>query len=90
MKAPDILTRGAELVGGDRAQQYGDAAVMFRRIADLWTAYLGGQEITARDAAMMLALMKVARTQGGQHTADSFVDGAAYIALAGQLAEAEQ
>jgi hypothetical protein len=49
----------------------------------LWSAYLD-KEITAHDAAVMMALLKVARTKFGQPTADTYVDAAAYMAIAGE------
>ena len=52
-------------------------------IAKLWTAYLD-KEITAHDAAVMMALLKVARTKFGQPTSDTYVDAAAYMAIAGE------
>jgi hypothetical protein len=40
MKPVDILETAASLVGGDRAQQYGDYTVLHQRVADLWGVYL--------------------------------------------------
>ena len=52
-------------------------------LVKLWTAYLD-KEITAHDAAVMLALLKVARTKFGEPTEDTYVDAAAYMAIAGE------
>jgi len=34
---------------------------------------------------MMLSLLKVSRSQVGKHNIDDYVDGAAYMAIAGEL-----
>jgi hypothetical protein len=61
MKRADILATASEYVTKDRATTHGDAEDNFRRIADLWNAYLGVDDITSIDVAVMLALLKVAR-----------------------------
>lgn len=40
MKAADMLTATAVLVGGQRAQDYGDKTQNHERIADLWNMWL--------------------------------------------------
>jgi hypothetical protein len=61
MKRADILATASEYVTTDRAATHGDAEDNFRRIAELWNAYLGVDDITTIDVAVMLALLKVAR-----------------------------
>ena len=41
MNRAEILTTAEQLINGDRARDYGDAATNFQRIADLWTPILG-------------------------------------------------
>ncbi|WP_441235679.1 DUF6378 domain-containing protein [Bradyrhizobium sp. 930_D9_N1_4] len=89
MNASDIAKKAADLVSGDRAQAHGDMADNFGRCADLWSAYLGKRldvELTAVDVGNMMALLKIARTQTGEVNADDFVDGAGYLACAGEIA----
>ena len=85
MKTEEALQLAKELIAGPRAKTYGDKIQNHCNIAKLWTAYLD-KEITAHDAAVMMALLKVARTkfgqQMGQHS-DTYVDAAAYMAIAG-------
>jgi len=81
--------KAADLVSGDRAQIHGDMADNFTRCADLWSAYLGKRletPLTAVDVGNMMALLKIARTQTGQVNADDFIDGAGYLACAGEIA----
>ena len=87
MRARDICFSAAELVGGDRARQHGDARSLHARIAALWSAYLG-QTITPHDAALMMLLMKVARTAGGTFNFDNYIDAAGYAGIAAEVAEA--
>ena len=42
MNAGDMLLKAAELVGGQRATDYGDKYVNHKRIADLWNMWLKG------------------------------------------------
>jgi hypothetical protein len=91
LNAPEIATKAAELVGGDRAQQHGDMAENFRQIAALWNAWLidriqPGCEITAEDVGQMMSLLKKARTKSGSRNPDDYVDDCGYVACAGQIA----
>ena len=83
MKTEDALQLAKELIMGPRAKTYGDKIVNHANIAKMWSAYLD-KEITAHDAAVMMALLKVARTKFGAPTADTYVDAAAYMAIAGE------
>lgn len=88
MKAAENLCAAAELVGGDRARQHGDARTLHEYVARLWTTYLDDQlPIDAVDVLAMMALLKLARTQHGEHNRDDWVDLLGYAALAGQIAE---
>ena len=72
-------------VSGQRQQDYGTPEDSFNRIAALWTAYTG-IHFNAHNVAMMMALLKVARIQGGIGTDDSYVDLAGYAACAAEIA----
>lgn len=85
VKAHEILETAAKLVSGDRAAQHGDKVENHQNIAALWGAFLGVQ-ITAEQAALMLALLKIARTKTGDHNPDDFIDIAGYAGIAGEIA----
>jgi hypothetical protein len=85
MRAQDVCRRAADLVGGDRARQHGDALAAHNTVAALWSAYLG-TPITARDAALMMVLLKVARTKTGAFNLDDYVDAAGYAGIAVEVA----
>lgn len=81
-----VLYTAAGLLRGDRAR-HGDARKTFETIAGLWAAFLKGklqpgETITREDAALMMALFKIARTRHGSWNADDYIDGAAYLQIA--------
>jgi hypothetical protein len=85
VRASDVCRQAADLVGGDRAHQHGDARSLHARIATLWSAHLG-RSITPHDVALMMLLLKVARTAGGTFNPDNYVDAAGYAGIAAELA----
>ena len=86
MRATDVCRRAADLVVDDRARQYGDVRLLHARIAALWSAHLG-YLITPHDVALMMLLLKVARTAGGTFNPDNYIDAAGYAGLAAELAD---
>jgi hypothetical protein len=90
--AGEIGFRASQLVNGDRAEQHGDKVQNHQNIATLWNAYLKIRRdptapLSAHDAAIFQALLKIARTQSGSHNLDDYVDAAGYLAIAGEIAE---
>jgi hypothetical protein len=84
MNRGEILQEAARLTAKDRQKIYGDPRTNHCRIADLWTIYLE-HEVTPQQAAICMALVKVARLMETE-TLDSFVDLAAYACIAGEIA----
>jgi hypothetical protein len=89
--AAAICRRAAELVGGDRQRTHGDKVANHANIAALWTAFLrrklrDGATITALDVALMMVLLKVARTLTGNPNPDDYIDAAGYAGVAGEIA----
>lgn len=89
MTRAKILEKAAECVCGKRQQDYGSPENNFQVIANLWIDYLQGTgqgvDITPKDVAMMMALLKIARIAGDHATEDSFVDLAGYAACGGEI-----
>ena len=79
-----ILARASELVTGDRADDYGDAAESFQRVADLWSPILG-VTIQPYQVALCMAQLKISRLLNSPTHGDSWVDAAGYIGLGGQV-----
>lgn len=88
MKSGKILDEAKRLTATDRQDIYGDPYINHKRIADLWSVYLE-KEISASQVALCLCLVKVARLIQTPDHIDSFVDLAAYSAIAGELSEEE-
>lgn len=86
MKRADFLKRAQKCVCGGRDSDYGTPEDNFGTIAKLWTIYRG-TTFTAKDVAMMMALLKIARIRNGRYSADSYVDLAGYAACAGEIAD---
>ena len=85
MKTTEILETATKLVGGDRQNTHGDKYENHKNIAILWNGYLDGKLVeclTPENVAIMMALLKVARTKAGAHNEDDYVDAAAYMAIA--------
>lgn len=88
MKAEAICQQAASLVSGDRNLAHGEMSINHANIAALWNAYLGPRaELTPHDVALLMALLKIARTKSGDVNFDDYVDGAGYMGVAGELAD---
>lgn len=91
-----ILREAARIVCRERNEQYGEPEDSFRAIAELWETYVRegcvstGADVCIKEAdvAMMMVLLKVARTFRGTK-ADTYIDIAGYAACAAE-AEAKE
>ena len=84
MSREEILAAAKQCVCGGRETDYGTPEDSFGLIGQYWTVYTG-HTITAKDVAMMMALLKIARIQGNRATGDCFVDLAGYAACGGEF-----
>jgi hypothetical protein len=84
MKTSQILQTAEKLVSTDRSKTHGDKKVNHQNIANLWSAYLDFN-ISPKDVAILMVLLKLARTKAGQHNIDDYVDACGYSAIAGEL-----
>lgn len=97
MKAYEILCEAINHITGDRDETHGPMKKNHQNIADLWNAYLSvrlrnplGGDLTPKDVALMMVLLKVARTKLGDHNLDDYTDMAGYAGVAGEIAEREK
>ncbi|AXQ64443.1 hypothetical protein L3Y19_gp074 [Gordonia phage Neville] len=74
----DLLKEADHIVSGDRAGDYGENSLP--AIARLWSEHVGS-EITARDVAWMMVLLKSVRDRHKEKR-DNLVDAIGYIQLA--------
>ena len=90
MNKEEILTKATELVSKSRQESHGDTFKNHEQIADFWNTYLDDKlkpmaSITPDEVAIMMGLVKVSRSKVGKPNVDDYVDGAAYMAIAGEL-----
>ena len=90
MNKEEILKKAAELISDKRQETHGDCFKNHSQIADLWSVFLDDKlktfkEITPGDVAIMMCLLKISRSTMGDFNMDDFVDGAAYMAIAGEM-----
>lgn len=86
-----VLHDAMNLTLGDRNKAYGDPTDNHENIARLMDAYLGmrgDDRLDAEDAAMLMVCVKMARIAQrlprNTLASDSFIDAAAYIAIAAE------
>ena len=82
MNAGDFCSEAKAIIQ-DRGMQYGHPTDNMSRTARLWSAYLE-MPITDYQVANCMALVKLARSMEGGKV-DTYVDMAAYAAIAGEL-----
>lgn len=86
----DVLRTAIALTTGDRHNTYGNPTRNMECFADLVRAYLhyslpegNVMGLNGHDAAMIMALTKVARIAVGSNThKDNYIDAAAYLGIA--------
>jgi hypothetical protein len=89
MHRSKILKDAEFLINNDREKDYGHPKINHGRIADLWSVILE-RKIEPHEVALCMALVKISRLVQTPDHEDSYVDGAAYIAIAGELATEEE
>ena len=82
MNAGDFLNEAKAIIG-DRGFDYGHPSDNMQRTSRLWSAYLE-MPITDYQVANCMALVKLARSMEAGKV-DTYIDFAAYAAIAGQL-----
>lgn len=84
----EILHTAIDLTCGDRDDTYGSPRTNHERIALIWTVILD-YPVTAEQVALCMAGVKIARLVTSPDHLDSYIDGAAYLAIAGEIATDE-
>jgi hypothetical protein len=87
----EVLVPEADIAGllAVRGSAYGSPLINHERISDLWSAYLR-ITITPEQAAMCMALVKVARLVQSPDHADSIHDLAGYVEVYRQIINEKQ
>jgi len=83
MKREEILAAAADIISGDRQEDYGDWSDNAEDIASMWSVILGSN-VSARQVGLCMIALKMVRLKRGPHHEDSFVDICGYAALGGE------
>ena len=93
MTKEEILAKAKEIISNDRNETHGDAFKNHAEIAEFWNLFLDDKlrpmaDITAKDVAIMMILLKISRSnQGKKFNLDNFIDMAGYSAIAGEIGD---
>lgn len=92
-KRGQVLLDAHDIINGERQNVYGSPEDSFELIAGYWNVYMRSicaedhnLDLTGTDAAMMMALFKIAR-EANQHKRDNIVDAAGYLGIYGDMQE---
>jgi hypothetical protein len=91
MKRSQVLDTAKQYVTKDRDATHGNMENNFLAIAELWNAYLWETpqmfeaKITPTDVAVMMTLLKIARTKSNPKHLDNWIDACGYMACGGEL-----
>ncbi|MGM8938137.1 DUF6378 domain-containing protein [Psychrobacter glaciei] len=89
-RAVQILTEAVAIMA-ERGKSYdksgGEAERSMPKIVAMFNA-LTGHELTPEQGWKFMCCLKLARSEQGEYREDNYLDGAAYMALAGEEAEA--
>ena len=88
MTRTEILSKAKETVCTDRNSQYGEPEDNFSLIAEYWSVYTG-KKIQAKDVAIMMCLLKIARMRSGKKD-DNYIDGIGYLACGAEIEDTEK
>ena len=72
-----------------RGLNYGHPITNHKRIAELWSAYLG-YPIQPNEVAICMALVKISRQAEDSRVLDNYTDALGYIAIAKTITDAMQ
>ncbi len=84
-----ILNEGAQLTNGDRDKEYGPPAVNLAAAGELkqvFRKHMRREISPAEIEAIDMVLTKISRIATGSPKRDTYVDGATYFAIAGEIA----
>lgn len=82
-----VLERAVDV--RDAREEHGEAVENHEHIAALWSAYLE-KDITARDVADCMILMKLSRAHCGEPVSDHYEDVCGYADIADRIANSPE
>ena len=87
-KSIEILQGGIDCIVDRSATRDDDTGKSMIRTVDIFDK-LTGNDLSPREGWLFMACVKIARSQQGRFCLDDYIDGAAYIALAGEAGYGE-
>lgn len=84
MTRKEALETAIQTVCSDRQDQYGNPESNLDLISTMWSVYTGA-EITSKDVAAMMALLKICRIATGKPKLDNWIDLAGYASLGAEV-----
>lgn len=75
----EILATAQTLIDNDRQKTYGDPALMWRKVAKVWSVIFG-TDVSPEQALLAMCALKCVR-ESVKHSDDNLVDMAAYAEL---------
>ena len=89
----ELLEKAIEVTCNSRQAEYGTPAENLDNTAQLWNAYFAAKQgveldptlFSAEDVAWLNTLQKISRATTGQAGDDTYLDAAAYAAIAGEV-----
>lgn len=85
----ELLEEAANIVEGQRKEDYGETYKSFESISNLWSAYLSCP-VSPSDVAAMMIMLKISRAKQTPTHKDSWVDMAGYAACGYEVAQKEE
>jgi hypothetical protein len=94
MSELNVLKEANAIIYGDREKTYGHPSKNLNTIAVMWNAYLnakvGGDDISPKDVAALMMLVKVARFANDPTHRDNLIDICGYAALVERCDETQE
>lgn len=83
-EAPDLLERAAATMRERAAERDTDKERAMAKTVAMFNAMFPKSALSEYEGWMFMFFLKMARAQGGSFREDDYLDGAAYVALAGE------
>ena len=90
LEAPDLLEKAATTMRERSAERDTEKERAMAKTVAMFNAMFPEAQISEYQGWMFMFFLKMARAQGGSFREDDYIDGAAYIALAGECIGAQQ
>lgn len=84
LEAPDLLEKAATTMRERSAERDTNKERAMNKTVAIFNAAFPQNSITEYQGWMFMFFLKLARAEGGSFREDDYIDGAAYIALAGE------